>query len=157
MDPLKPPGFGGSGWPALDELFGFRSNGIVTYRDEFVYATTQPAIAERIQHWLQLPLEQAKKQFGDSALKKTGPAMMVPFGAAAIEHSLTGGLKAAYGGPVAPADVFDAVLTLLSASSYTTRFAFDLEDDFPHVPFSADPESFADAAHWEPASVLWKG
>jgi hypothetical protein len=56
--------------------------------------------------------------------------------------NLVGGLAAAYGRPVDPIDVFDAVLTLLSASSYTTRFAFDLEDDFPHIPFPADPAVF---------------
>jgi hypothetical protein len=41
---------------------------------------------------------------------------------------------------------FDAMLALLSASSYTTRFAFDLEDDFPRVPFPPDPEVFGEAA-----------
>lgn len=44
----------------------------------------------------------------------------------------------AYGQPVAPADAFDAILALLSAPSYTRRFAEDLEDVFPHIPFPAD-------------------
>ena len=48
----------------------------------------------------------------------------------------------AYGGPVAPADVFDAILALLSAASYTRRFAEDLEDTFPHVPFPANKAVF---------------
>ncbi len=56
------------------------------------------------------------------------------------------GLAVAYGAPVTALDAFDAILALLSASSYTTRFAFDLEDDFPHVPFPADREAFAEAA-----------
>jgi hypothetical protein len=63
-----------------------------------------------------------------------------------LAPALIGGLSAAYGRPVAPLDIFDAVLALLSASSYTTRFAFDLEDNFPHVPFPADPETFSEAA-----------
>jgi hypothetical protein len=63
-----------------------------------------------------------------------------------LAPALAGGLAAAYGRPVAPMAVFDTMLALLSASSYTTRFAFDLEDDFPRVPFPADPEVFADAA-----------
>ena len=42
--------------------------------------------------------------------------------------------------------VFNAVLALLSASSYTVRFAHDLEDDFPHIPFPANPADFSDAA-----------
>ena len=231
MEPLKPPGFAETDWPGVDELLTFRSNGIVTYRDDFVYATTREALAARIQSWVRLPGAQASGQFGDSALNKTGPALRVPFDEGAIErmsyrpldrrflygkpqyvdrlrpllqdawgpdnvalatldngigagpavwcHSLkpdqhafrgsyggwvfafrnhdggsrghflaaglVGGLAAAYGRPVAPMDVFDAILALLSASSYTTRFAFDLEDDFPHVPFPADPEVFAEA------------
>jgi hypothetical protein len=39
---------------------------------------------------------------------------------------------------VTPEDVFDAILALLSATSYTRRFAEDLEDVFPHIPFPAD-------------------
>ena len=64
-----------------------------------------------------------------------------------LTPALVGGLAAAYGTSVAPLDIFDAILALLSASSYTTRFAFDLEDIFPHVPLPADPEAFAAAAH----------
>ena len=232
MDPLKPPGFADVDWPSIAELMTFRSNGIVTYRDEFVYATTREILATRIQQWLQLPAEQASVSFGELALNKTGPALIVPFDETAIErmsyrpldlrylyaksqyvdrlrpllqdawgsgnialfaaedgtgagpavwcHSmkpdqhafkgsyagwvfplrnhipesrghflapaLIGGLSAAYGRPVGPFDVFDALLALLSASSYTTRIAYDLEDDFPHVPFPADPETFSEAA-----------
>jgi predicted helicase len=54
-------------------------------------------------------------------------------------------LSAAYGQPVAPEDVFDAMLCLLSARSYTRRFAEDLEDVFPHVPFPARHAVFGDA------------
>jgi hypothetical protein len=42
--------------------------------------------------------------------------------------------------------VFDAILGLLSATSYTLRFAEDLEDVFPHVPFPASKEVFDRAA-----------
>lgn len=63
-----------------------------------------------------------------------------------LAPGLVSGLAAAYGRPVEPQAVFDAMLALLSATSYTTRFAFDLEDDFPRVPFPADPEFFAEAA-----------
>lgn len=59
--------------------------------------------------------------------------------------ALVAGLSAAYGAPVAPEDVFDAILCLLSASSYTRRFAEDLEDVFPHIPFPADRAVFAEA------------
>jgi hypothetical protein len=55
-------------------------------------------------------------------------------------------LSAAYGFEVEAQQVFDAILALLSATSYTTRFAHDLEDDFPHVPFPADPDAFRMAA-----------
>ncbi len=50
-----------------------------------------------------------------------------------LEH-----LAIVYGQPVSAEDVFDAILALLSATSYTRRFAEDLEDVFPHIPFPAD-------------------
>jgi hypothetical protein len=59
---------------------------------------------------------------------------------------LVASLIDAYGRPVASEDVFDAILALLSASSYTRRFAEDLEDVFPHVPFPADHSVFIRAA-----------
>lgn len=43
-------------------------------------------------------------------------------------------------------DAFDAILALLSAKSYTLRFAEDLEDVFPHVPFPSDQALFLEAA-----------
>ena len=55
-------------------------------------------------------------------------------------------LAEAYGQAVAPQDVFDAILALLSATSYTRRFAEDLEDVFPHIPFPADHEVLMRAA-----------
>jgi len=58
---------------------------------------------------------------------------------------LVEGLNAAYGGDVSAEDIFDAILALLSATSYTTRFAEDLEDVFPHVPFPAERAVFNQA------------
>lgn len=60
--------------------------------------------------------------------------------------ALLRGLAEAYGEIPDPQAVFDAILCLLSASSYTSRFAEDLEDTFPHVPFPAAPAVFARAA-----------
>ena len=54
-----------------------------------------------------------------------------------VSESLITSLSAAYGEPILAEDVFDAILCLLSAASYTRRFAEDLEDVFPHVPFPA--------------------
>ena len=62
-----------------------------------------------------------------------------------LSAALIVSLSAAYGQPVAPEDVFDAMLCLLSARSYTRRFAEDLEDVFPHVPFPARHAVFEDA------------
>jgi len=232
MDRMKPFGFASTDWPAIAEVFTFRSNGIVTYRDGFVYASDRNVLVSRIKNWLKRPPEQARAEFGDSALNKFGPASRVAFSDAAIEQisyrpldvrypyarseyvdrlrpdlqstwgannialfamdegtgggpavwchglkpdqhafrgsyggwvlpfynhageglghllapSLVPGLSAAYGTQVDALQVFDAVLALLSAKSYTTRFAHDLEDDFPHVPFPADPEAFRQAA-----------
>lgn len=59
-----------------------------------------------------------------------------------ISPSLIESLSAAYGEPVAPEDIFDSIHCLLSATSYSLRFAEDLEDVFPHVPFPTRREVF---------------
>lgn len=62
-----------------------------------------------------------------------------------INPILIAALSATYGADQPPEDIFDAILCLLSATSYTRRFAEDLEDVFPHIPFPADPAVFARA------------
>jgi len=62
-----------------------------------------------------------------------------------LSSALVDSLGTAYGEPVDAEDVFDAILCLLSATSYTRRFAEDLEDVFPHVPFPARFPVFANA------------
>jgi hypothetical protein len=63
-----------------------------------------------------------------------------------LKPDLVDALTDAYGSEVTPEQTFDAMLCLLSAKSYTTRFAEDLEDVFPHVPFPAQPAVFVEAA-----------
>ena len=63
-----------------------------------------------------------------------------------LKIELVAALGAAYGAAVTPEATFDAMLCLLSACSYTTRFAEDLEDVFPHIPFPASHAVFVDAA-----------
>lgn len=63
-----------------------------------------------------------------------------------IPAELIDNLALAYVTSVQPEAVFDAILALLSATSYTLRFAEDLEDVFPHVPFPADRKLFERAA-----------
>lgn len=63
-----------------------------------------------------------------------------------LKPELVAALSDAYGVAVSPEAVFDAILALLSATSYTTRFAEDLEDVFPHIPFPADHAVFEQAA-----------
>lgn len=62
-----------------------------------------------------------------------------------ISVALVESLSAAYGEAVSADDVFNAILCVLSATSYTLRFAEDLEDVFPHVPFPAQHAIFQDA------------
>jgi hypothetical protein len=62
-----------------------------------------------------------------------------------LSLTLVESLSTAYGDPVAAEDIFDAILCLLSATSYTLRFAEDLEDVPPHVPFPARHAIFQDA------------
>lgn len=63
-----------------------------------------------------------------------------------LNPALVAALAEAYGNAQSPEDIFDAILCLLSTQSYTRRFAEDLEDTFPHIPFPADPAVFAEAA-----------
>ncbi|TVR99988.1 MAG: hypothetical protein EA406_01650 [Rhodospirillales bacterium] len=63
-----------------------------------------------------------------------------------VSRAVIEGLTLAYGIDVSAEQVFDAILCLLSAQSYTLRFAEDLEDVFPHVPFPAEHADFAEAA-----------
>lgn len=67
-------------------------------------------------------------------------------GAINLVAPLMADLSAAYGQAIAAQDVFDVILCLLSARSYTLRFAEDLEDVFPHVPFPARIADFRRAA-----------
>ena len=232
MDMLRPPGFPGEDWPSIAELFRFRSNGIVSYRDKFAYATSKNVLASRIQNWLTEPPDVAAKQFSNSDLNHAGDALAVPFDTNTItpvayrpldirylyahpnyvdrlrpdlqnawgtqnvammvrndgtgkgpaawchgyvpdQHSFMGsgggwifpfndsaakenihnlqegvvsGMSEAYGREISPQALFDCVVALLSATGYTVRFARDLENDFPHIPFPADPELFLQVA-----------
>jgi hypothetical protein len=231
LSPLKPPGFVHTDWPGMHEVMTTRSNGIVTYRDEFVYATNRRSLQNRLRAWHDLPLETAREQFGDSAMNSAAQAHQLQFDAERCvtssyrpldrrelylhpqfvdrirpdllrswgdrnfglmtmqggigsgpavwchgmlpdQHSFRGSfggwvfplfnhnaetrghyftpdlmraLALAYGDAPAAQDVFDAVLALLSATTYTTRFAHDLEDDFPHIPFPSDHAIFREA------------
>lgn len=86
MDRLKPQGFMAFDWPSIADLFTFRSNGIVTYRDEFVYSTNRNALAQRLIDWFRLPLNQAREAFGESAMNKIGPARNTVFETTLIER-----------------------------------------------------------------------
>ena len=63
-----------------------------------------------------------------------------------LNPTLLAGLTAAYGKAVSAEQVFDAMLCLLSAKSYSLNFAEDLEDVFPHIPFPAAHKVFLEAA-----------
>ncbi|MCW5723894.1 MAG: N-6 DNA methylase [Maricaulaceae bacterium] len=79
MEPLKPRGFAAQDWPGVQEVFGFRSNGIVTYRDAFAYATTAEEMEKRIKTWMGKSLVEAKKEFKDSSTNKTASAIKISF------------------------------------------------------------------------------
>jgi hypothetical protein len=66
-------------------------------------------------------------------------------GAHNLNPDLLTNLEAAYARHVRPEDVLHAITGLLSATSYTRRFAWDLEEAFPHIPFPADPAVFEEA------------
>ena len=62
-----------------------------------------------------------------------------------LSVKLIAALGEAYGAAVSAEDIFDAILALLSSTAYTRRFAEDLEDVFPHIPFPASREVFEQA------------
>ncbi len=62
-----------------------------------------------------------------------------------VAPSLLRGLATNFGEEVGAEDIFDAILGLLSATSYTLRYAEDLEDVFPHIPFPSDYALFREA------------
>jgi len=63
-----------------------------------------------------------------------------------FDAELIASLSEAYGTVITTDSLFDAVLALLSATSYTVLFAEDLEDTFPHIPFPATVDVFNRAA-----------
>ena len=67
-------------------FFVFNANGIVTYRDKFVYVTNRDALADRIRNWLNSPPEIAERQFKYSSANNAGRALAVLFDAAAIRR-----------------------------------------------------------------------
>ncbi len=62
-----------------------------------------------------------------------------------LSPMLVRSLSASYGEPITAESIFDAILCLLSARSYTLRFAEDLEDVLPHVAFPARKVTFDEA------------
>jgi predicted helicase len=63
-----------------------------------------------------------------------------------VSTALVQNLSAAYGEQITVQEIFDAILCLLSATTYSALFAEDLEDVFPHIPFPAGLEVFRSAA-----------
>lgn len=231
LDDMRPAPFQNGEWVGLDACFQFWLSGVQTKRDDFIYATTQMALLERLRQFQTMEASTAAQLFkptdakplkvaldhpvieqqvvltayrpldrrwlynnihfidrrrprlqdawGESNLclyampsgTNAGPAAwchaLLPdyhafrgsYGGYAfplydrrpdvngsnLSPTLVESLGAAYGAPVAAEDVFDAILCLLSASSYTSRFAEDLEDVFPHIPFPAQAAVFAEA------------
>ena len=74
MEQMKPVGFSGTEWPSIDNLFAFRSNGIVTYRDAFSYAVSEEILRSRISRWLTLDFADAAIEFKETRDRKAGPA-----------------------------------------------------------------------------------
>lgn len=231
LDDLRPAPFSNGEWISMTDVFAFRSSGVQTKRDSFVYSPHRGVLAQRMQAFTSAPPAAAKELFHDTRDRRWVSAHDVrydeahiklvsyraldlrflynhrafgdflrpdlqtswgqeniclyamPSGTAAgpgvwchgllpdyhafrgsyggyafplydrregpdatnLSPALIAALSAAYGTPVAPEDAFDAILCLLSASSYTRRFAEDLEDVFPHIPFPADHNVFTEA------------
>ena len=231
LDDMRPEPFQNGELASLSDCFSFRSSGVQTKRDNFVYAISREQLSERLTIFQNATDEAALELFHPTGAKpwnaaqaqeindeqliqtayrpldnrtlckhpafidrrrpslqeawgpenicfyampsgtRAGPALwchgLLPdyhafrgsYGGYAfplydrrpeendinLSPHLLEGLNAAYGGDVPAEDIFDAILALLSANSYTIRFAEDLEDVFPHVPFPAHREVFNQA------------
>lgn len=227
-----PGGFAGLDWPGLPEVFAFRSSGVETKRDSFVYGFSPQSLLARWQEFAGANDEEAEALFRPTAMRSIATARVAPLqpsevriasyrpldrrhvmaphrvidrhrpdlqsawgaenrclyalpagtgaGPAVWMHGLMPdrhAFRGSYGGyafplwdrrrgahahnlnpalleslavlhgqPVAPELAFDAIAALLSATSYTRRFGWDLEESFAHIPFPADPAVFARAA-----------
>jgi hypothetical protein len=239
LEDFKPAPFEMQRWPSLVDCFLFKSSGMQTKRDGFLYSVARSTLVSRLQEFAGAPADKAQQMFHDSRDRKWSAAQArvrdqsgaaavddeliitaiyrpldrrllfnhpafgdflrtalqevwgrsnqalyaMPFGTGAgpatwchallpdyhgfsgrggyafplldhraghgpsnLQSTLVDGLSLSYNAPVAEQHVFDAMLALLSATSYTLRFAEDLEDTFPHVPFPADKSLFDRAA-----------
>lgn len=239
LNDFKPVPFGVQRWASLADCFLFKSSGMQTKRDGFLYSIERAALISRLKEFADSPPDRAREMFHDSRDRKwttaqphlkdkqgntaiddkliieaiyrpldrrflfnhsafgdfLRPALQgvwgtanfalyaMPFGTGDgpgawchaqvpdyhgfsgrggyafplydhraghgptnVSPKLLDGLALAYRSSVEPQSVFDAMLGLLSATSYTLRFAEDLEDTFPHVPFPVDKALFDRAA-----------
>jgi len=226
LDDFKPVPFGVQRWPSLAECFDFKSSGVQTKRDAFVYDVAKERLLGRISDFKALDAKCANELFSGTTacpsstaqaqpldkkkaiaalyrpldrrflynqegyIDRPRPSLQaawgsenlalysMPFGTGEgpaawchallpdyhsfsgrggyafplhdrragqqinLSHDLLQGLELAYHAAVEPQAVFDAILALLSASSYALRFAEDLEDVFPHVPLPVDRALF---------------
>jgi hypothetical protein len=231
LEDFLPRAFEGLDWPGLPEVFIYRSSGVQTKRDEFVYGFSAAMLLDRWRSLASLPPIEAEELFHPTRARTIATALATPLAAQEIElssyrpldrryliratrvidrrrpnlqlawgssnraiyalpagtgagpavwlhsllpdyHSFRGsyggyafplwdrrhgedahnlnpglleGLAGAYGRPVTAEDAFDAITALLSATSYTRRFAWDLEETFAHIPFPADVNIFLEA------------
>lgn len=231
LDDFKPVPFGMQRWASLADCFAFRSSGVQTKRDAFVYDVSKDRLLDRLRNFKEAEPKEAAASFYSTAacpwdlaraqpldvgktilasyrpldrrflynqrgfLDRPRPSLQdawgssnialyaMPFGtgegpgawchaalpdyhafsgrggyafplsdrrlgssASNLKRELLDGLSLAYTAPVTEQALFDAILALLSATSYTLRFAEDLEDTFPHVPFPAERALFERAA-----------
>jgi hypothetical protein len=231
LDDMRPEPFQNGEWVSLGSCFVFRSSGVQSKRDYFVYSPSRGILVDRLIDFSQMSEDAAKEAFASTSMRPWNVARAQPVSEELIQavayrpldrrwlyrnrhfidrprpdlqevwgsgniclYALPGGtgagpgvwchgllpdyhafrgsyggyafplydrrarvngpnlsavlvesLSAAYGEPIAAEDVFEAILCLLSGRSYALRFAEDLEDVFPHVPFPSLYPTFWEA------------
>lgn len=63
LEDFLPVPFAGLDWPSIAEIFAFRSSGIETQRDEFVYALDDATLRDRVARLRAAPAEEAETIF----------------------------------------------------------------------------------------------
>ena len=73
-----PPPFAGLDWPSICEVFLFRSSGVETKRDDFVYGLSPAILALRLQELAGLDEDDARKLFHETPMRTVAAALARP-------------------------------------------------------------------------------
>ena len=78
LEDFMPLAFEGLDWPALSEVFRFRSSGIETKRDDFVYGFSPEMLLERWRNFASDPSGPGAEAFNETSVASIASALATP-------------------------------------------------------------------------------